>query len=49
MNARLFQFPAYYYFRWMICGVGFSVLTVLGLLGNITSLIILTNRFDKSI
>ena len=32
----------------MICGVGFSLLTVLGLLGNITSLFILSNRFDKS-
>ena len=35
--------------RWMICGIGFSLLTFLGLLGNITSLIILSNRFEKSI
>ena len=33
--------------RWMICGIGFSLLTFLGLLGNITSLIILSNRLEK--
>ena len=44
--AGLLIYKTLTHFRFIICGLGFSTLSVLGLLGNIMSLFILSSRSD---